>query len=211
MPYLVFDVETTGLEPGYHEIIQLGAVLYTDKWERLSTYLSNVYPQFPDRFSIPAAQVHGLTLADLEEAPMVYDMIEDLEDWMLEHVGGPKRERTALRTVSICGQNVTTDVNFLRFAYREAKMEWPYSTRVLDLFVLSNFYFRILRANQIATPKSLSLGAVAEHFGLQRASDTHDALEDAILTAKCVRIILYNGSKFKIKADELEHFDDEEE
>jgi DNA polymerase III subunit epsilon len=211
MPYLVYDVETTGLEPGYHEIIQLGAVLYNDRWEQLDTYLSNVYPQYPDRFSIPASQVHNLTVADLADAPMIYDVIEDFEDWLLGHVGGHQRLRDSLRQVVVCGQNVTTDVNFMRFAYREAKVGWEFSHRVLDLFVLANFYFRILRANKIATPKSLGLGAISEFFGLARADETHNALEDSLLTGKCLRIILRNANKFKVVADELEHFDEDDD
>ncbi|GEM_PF-226434 len=211
MPYLVYDVETTGLEPGYHEIIQLGAVLYNDKWEQLDTYLSNVYPQFPDRFSIPASKIHELTLADLEDAPMIYEVIEDFEAWLLAQVGSFRKQREELRNIVVCGQNVTTDVNFMRYAYREAKVSWEYSHRVLDLFVLANFYFRILRANKIGTPKSLGLGAIAEFFGLSRAEEAHNALEDSILTGKCIRIILRNANKFKVAEADLEHFDEDED
>jgi DNA polymerase III subunit epsilon len=211
MPYLVYDVETTGLEPGYHEIIQLGAVLYNDRWEVIDTYLSNVYPQYPDRFSIPASAVHNLTVADLDDAPMIYEVIEDFEGWILDQVGSVRKQRDELRNIVVCGQNVTTDVNFMRFAYREAKVSWEFSHRVLDLFVLANFYFRILRANKIGVPKSLALGAIAEFFGLARADEAHNALEDSILTGKCIRIILRNANKFKVAADDLEHFDDEED
>jgi DNA polymerase III epsilon subunit-like protein len=44
MPYLVVDLEMSGPEPGYHEIIQIGAVLLNDNWVELGTFLTNVYP-----------------------------------------------------------------------------------------------------------------------------------------------------------------------
>ena len=45
MPYLVLDLEMTGPEPDYNEIIQLGAVLYDDTWLERGQYLTNVYPE----------------------------------------------------------------------------------------------------------------------------------------------------------------------
>lgn len=210
MPYLVFDVETTGLEPDYHEIIQLGAVLYNDRWQQLDTFLSNVCPQYPDRFSIPASKVHDLTIYDLQDAPQIHEMLEDFERWLLKHVGSHRRERSELRNIIVCGQSVTTDINFLRFAYREARMSWEFSYKPLDLFVLSNFYFRILKANGIATPKSLSLKSVGEYFGMERESETHNALEDALLTGRCLALILKNGSKFKVEEDELEFWEEDD-
>ncbi|MCS7017884.1 MAG: 3'-5' exonuclease [Cytophagales bacterium] len=208
MPYLVFDVETTGLEPDYHEIIQIGAVLYDDRWDEISTYLTNVYPEHPERFAIPSAQVHELTLADLEEAPMIHEMLEDFEEWLMEELN--LSTRSDLRRIVVCGQSVTTDINFLRFAYKKCQMSWEFSLRPLDLFVLSNFYFRILKANGIHTPKSLSLKSVAAYFGMERQTETHNALEDAILTGRCLMLILKNAEKFRVDEQDLAFWEEEE-
>lgn len=209
MPYLVFDVETTGLEPDYHEIIQIGAVLYDNQWNQLATYLTNVYPEHPERFAIPSSEVHDLTLADLEDAPMIHEMLEDFEDWLIEEL--QLQNRSQLRRITICGQSVTTDINFLRFAYKKCHMSWEFSYRPLDLFVLSNFYFHILRCNGLKTPKSLSLKNVAEYFGMERQTQTHNALEDAILTGRCIALIMKNAQKFKVVEQELQFWEGEEE
>ena len=201
--YLIFDVETSGLEVDYHEIIQLGAVLYDSAWQEVSTFLSNVYPEHPDRFSIPASKVHDLTVHDLDDAPQLHEVLEDFETWLLDHVGKQPKTRNQLRNVVVCGQSVATDINFLKNAYNRQHLSWEFSNRVLDLFVLSNYYFQILRANDIATPKSLGLGAVAQYFGLERELDTHNALEDSILTAKCLKIIMLNAQKFRVEEDDL--------
>ncbi len=202
--YLVFDVEATGLEVGYHEIIQLGACLYDDKWNQVSTFLTNIYPEHKDRFSIPASRVHELSIYDLDEAPQLHEALENFENWVLKHTDTKRAGKSALRNVMICGQSVTTDINFLKDAYHKIHLTWEFSYRVLDLFVLSNFFFMVLRANNISTPKSLSLGAVAEHFGFERETEVHNALEDAVLTAKCLKVIIRNGKKFQIQEDELD-------
>lgn len=205
MYYLIFDVETTGLEVGYHEIIQLGACLYDSKWHQISTFLTNIYPEHKDRFSIPASKVHELSIYDLDEAPQLHDALENFEDWVLKNIsGGRQNGRSALRNVMLCGQSVTTDINFLKTAYNQQHITWEFSYRVLDLFVLSNYFFTILRFNNISTPKSLSLGAVAEYFGFERETEVHNALEDAILTAKCLKIIMLNAKKLQIAEEDLD-------
>lgn len=205
MYYLIFDVETTGLEVGYHEIIQLGACLYDAKWNQISTFLTNIYPEHKDRFSIPASKVHELSIYDLDEAPQLHEALESFEGWVLQNIsGGRQNGRSTLRNVMLCGQSVTTDINFLKTAYNQQHISWEFSYRVLDLFVLSNYFFSILKFNNISTPKSLSLGAVAEYFGFERETEVHNALEDAILTAKCLKIIMLNAKKFQVHEEELD-------
>ncbi len=205
MYYLIFDVETTGLEVGYHEIIQLGACLYDSKWNQISTFLTNIYPEHKDRFSIPASKVHELSIYDLDEAPQLHEALEKFEVWALKNIsGGKPNGRSALRNIMLCGQSVTTDINFLKTAYNQQHISWEFSYRVLDLFVLSNYFFTILKYNNIRTPKSLSLGAVAEYFGFERETEVHNALEDAVLTAKCLKIIMFNAQKFQITEEDLD-------
>ena len=83
--YLVLDLEMTGDDPGWHEIIQIGAVMFDDNWNKLGTFLSNVYPENEESFSIPSAAVHGLTLEILEDAPMIYDVIEEFDENLLDN------------------------------------------------------------------------------------------------------------------------------
>jgi DNA polymerase-3 subunit epsilon len=66
------------------------------------------------------------------------------------------------------------------------------------LYQLSLFLFKILEANGKSTPKSLSLGAVAEYFGFERKEDIHNALEDAELTGKCLKEVLGYAEKLKL-------------
>ena len=104
----------TGPEPGWNEIIQIGAEFFDDNWRSLGTYLQNVYPENEEAFSVKSEEVHGLSLDDLEDAPMIYDVLPEFEKWIKKlNVGKP-----SLANVVICGQSVINDINFLRFAYR---------------------------------------------------------------------------------------------
>ncbi|RMG75892.1 MAG: 3'-5' exonuclease [Bacteroidetes bacterium] len=194
MYYLVLDLEMTGLEPGWHEIIQIGAALYDERWKPCGErYLTNVYPENEESYSLPALEVHGLTMEELEDAPMMNEVLPEFENWILESMGKhPDRmsgrdKGQALRDTLICGQSVINDINFLKFAYREEHLKWPFSNTLVDLHTLSFYLFPLLEAAGQTVPRKRSLEAIAGFFGYERETDEHNALEDAVLTAKCLR------------------------
>jgi DNA polymerase-3 subunit epsilon len=183
MAFLVIDIEMSGPEPGWNEIIQIGAELFDDQWRSLGTYLQNVYPENEEAFTAKAEEVHGLSLDDLQEAPMIYDVLPEFEKWIKKL----NSNKPNLSNVIICGQSVIYDINFLRYAYRNEKLNWPFSNKMIDLHTVSYLFFQILSRNGKTTPRSLSLGSVAAFFGFEREEETHNALEDAQLTAKCFK------------------------
>lgn len=183
MAFLVLDIEMTGPEPGWNEIIQIGAELFDDQWRSLDTYLQNVYPENEEAFSTKSEEIHGLSLSDLEDAPMIYDVIPEFEKWLKKN----NANKPNLFNIVICGQSVINDINFLRFAYRNEKLKWPFSNQMLDLHTVSYLFFKILEKNGKTVPRSLSLGSVANYFGFEREGETHNALEDAQLTARCFK------------------------
>ena len=194
MAFLVLDIEMTGPEPGWNEIIQLGAEIFNDQWQSLGTYLQNVYPENEEAFSVKSEEIHGLSLDDLEDAPMIYDVIPEFEKWIKKHNSG----KPNLSNVILCGQSVINDINFLRFAYRNETMKWPYSNKMLDLHTVSYLFFQIMEKNGKTVPRSLSLGSVAAYFGFEREKDTHNALEDAQLTARCFKEFFKLTDKVKL-------------
>jgi DNA polymerase-3 subunit epsilon len=201
MNYLVLDLELSGTEVGWHEIIQIGAVLYNQDWQELGQFLDNVFPENRESFSVKAEEVHGLSWEDLQDAPMLHELLPELEDWILEKLGirNPTlaQKEGTLRNVIICGQSVINDINFLRFAYRKEKMKWCFSNTLIDLHTLSYFVFEIFRQNKMDVPKGRSLGKIAEFFGFEREDTLHNALEDAILTAKCFKKMIEYTKKLK--------------
>ncbi|WNJ15909.1 3'-5' exonuclease [Pontibacter sp. G13] len=204
MNYLVMDLEMTGLEPGWHEIIQIGAVLYNDNWEELGRFLTNVYPENEESYSIPALEVHGLTWEELEDAPMMNEVLPKFENWILETQGiSPKhadgrQKSQALRDTVICGQSVINDINFLKFAYKDEHLKWPFNFTLVDLHTLTFFLFPILERAGQKVPQRRSLEAVAGFFGYSRESEEHNALEDSVLTGLCLREVFRLGAQLNL-------------
>ena len=201
MYYLSLDLEMTGLEPGWHEIIQVGAALYDENWKQISTFISNVYPENEESFSIPAQRVHDLTIEELDEAPMQNEVLEEFEAWIMSSLyikaDDPDKWRK-MRDIMLCGQSVINDINFLKFAYRKEKMKWPYSYRLLDLYNIALFLFPVLERSGKAVPHKYSLDAISQYFGFEREGASHNALEDAIITADCLREVMAIQGKLRL-------------
>ena len=195
MPYLVVDLEMSGPEPGYHEIIQIGAVLLNDNWVELGTYLSDVFPENEEAFTASAEKVHGLSWDELQDAPMIYEVRDDFEKGIRKLL---KRQSGDLKDMVICGQSVIFDVNFLKFAYSGENMDWPFSNKLIDLHTIAYYTFRILEANGKTVPRSLSLKSVSAFFGFEREGITHNALEDARLTMQCLQRFFQMAAKFRV-------------
>ena len=194
MVNLVLDLELSGIEPGWHEIIQVGAALYDNEWNLISTYISNVYPENRESFSLSSQKVHQLTLEELEDAPMLYEVLDDFEEWIAANL-----KNSSFRSIKICGQSVMYDVVFLKTAYRQEKKEWPFSNMLLDLHNIAYYLFEVLTKNGIRTPNSLSLNAIADFFGFSREGNEHNALEDALITGECLKRCMGYTEKLKLK------------
>ncbi len=200
--FLVIDLEMSGMEADWHDIIQIGAVLYDSNWEEKGQFLDDVYPQNIDAYSAGAEKVHGISKYELEDAPLLSELLPELEDWILEKLGhsnlNANQKESILRNVILCGQSVINDINFLKVAYKREKMKFPFSFTLIDLHTLSYFVFQILHNFGEPTPKGRSLGVIASFFGFERENDTHNALEDAILTAKCLKKMWEIAKKLKL-------------
>jgi len=73
--FAVFDLETTGFSPAkHHRIIELGIVRLDENLEVVETWETLINP---DR-DIGATDIHGLTAADLRDAPSFADLQADI-------------------------------------------------------------------------------------------------------------------------------------
>ena len=196
MPYLILDLEMTGSEAGYHEIIQIGAVLASDNWTHLSEFESLVYPENKENISAAAEAVHGISVEDLEDAPQSFEMLENFEKWIRKTL--KRQSHISLTDIVLCGQSVINDINFLKQDYDEQNIDWPFSFKLIDLMSISYLLYQIMDNNEVKRPKSYSLNAVAQHFSLHRKEGTHNALEDAKLTYECFKKYFEFAQKLKI-------------
>ena len=158
--FIAFDLETTGLDPKNDAIIEVAFVRF-DETGILDRWTSLVNPGF----SLPseAANITGITDAELQEAPFFSEIRERLLDFLAD--GSP-----------LVGHNIDFDLSFFREYGVDIGVR-PF----LDTFRLSEFLF--------FKEKSLNLGSLLESFG-QSFSDQHRALADTEATAKLFQICL---------------------
>ena len=155
-PVLVaIDLETTGLEPGVDEIIEVGAVKFQGR-EILGRFTSYVDPGR----GIPSfiQQLTGITPADVEGAPSFASIAADLEDFLADH--------------PIVGQHVSFDLNFL--ARRGLRPPGP----VYDTFDLASV---LLPTRTGYSLRDLARDFAVGHENPHRAQDDAEAAMGVLL------------------------------
>lgn len=94
--YVVLDVETTGLDPDYDDVIEISAVRYASD-EQVDSFSSLVKPSFPVSEFI--TDLTGITNEMLANAPTISDIFPDFLRFLGDNI--------------IVGHNVNFDINFL--------------------------------------------------------------------------------------------------
>jgi DNA polymerase III subunit epsilon len=106
--FAVIDVETTGLSADQHRILEL-AVVTTDPWGQvLDEWATRINPQGP----VGATHVHGITDADIANAPVFADIIAQLNH--------------RLAGAAIAAHHAKFDLAFLSAEYARAGWDMPH-------------------------------------------------------------------------------------
>ena len=158
---VVFDTETTGLEPSNgDEIISIGAVrIVNGRLLRGEIFNEFVNPHRP----IPAAstKIHGITDAMVADAPAISETLPRFHGYV-----GPG---------ALIAHNAAFDMKFL--SLKEEAVGVRFNQPVLDTLLLA--------AHALGRDESLSLDGLSERFGITLApEDRHTALGDAIATGE---------------------------
>lgn len=154
--YVVFDLETTGLNGATDEIVEIGAVKI-ENGIMTQSFCTLVKPKNP----IPpeATKVNGITDELVADAPSIEDVLGDFYKFCHNSV--------------LVAYNAEFDMNFL-YNYGK-KHNYKFDNKVLDVYAL-------VKSKKLPT-KNNKLGSVIAHYGIKNNS-AHRALGDAIATAK---------------------------
>jgi DNA polymerase III epsilon subunit family exonuclease len=83
--FVAFDLETTGLLAQVDRVVEVGAVRFAGSGGEISTFQSLVRPDRP--MSPSARAVHGISDADLADAPGAAEVLPRFLDWLGEPSG----------------------------------------------------------------------------------------------------------------------------
>jgi DNA polymerase-3 subunit epsilon len=142
MNYLILDLEVTGDDPGWHDIVALSAVLCDENWKLISDFSTLLYPSEDDGFKLVADRNPRIDLTELKDAPLPFDALEKFEDWILKSLGyrpDPIAKEEHLANVVLCGFKFMPAYSFLRIAYLEDNINWHFASGMLDLYSILHF------------------------------------------------------------------------
>ena len=165
--FAVVDIETTGLEPSEHQILQIALVLCDSAGTVLGTWSTYVKPPRWPFGRLGPRNVHGITWWALRGAPDTRTALASLA------------ERLAGRVFT--AHNVDFDLTFLKLHAERTGVALPIESVVCTL--------TLSRSLDRSGSRSHRLVDLCEHYGvtLERA---HDALEDARATAGILPYLL---------------------
>lgn len=192
----VIDTETTGLDPNFHEIIQL-CVLPVDSFFRprrdISAFYVNIKPEYPERIDKKAAEVNKLDLAELMKTGFDrYKVLDMFEDWYnklgikLNAYGNPNK-------IMPLGQNYAFDRAFMQvlFGVEEYNRLFDYHYRDTMIGALYLNDQAGMHSERVPFPK-VNLQYLATTLKVE-TTGAHNALADCLTTAEVYRLMCKRG------------------
>jgi DNA polymerase-3 subunit epsilon/ATP-dependent DNA helicase DinG len=149
-PYIALDTETTGLEPGQDELIEVAAIRFQGT-ETLETWHSLIKPagELPEEIT----RLTGITPDDLVRAPFFFDILPELARFIGDD--------------PIVGHSVGFDLDFL------AAQALPLGNRRVDTYELSTLLLPELPDRSlISVARGLAIPYPGQHRALADAQAT---------------------------------------
>ncbi len=172
------DVETTGLVPGWHEMIDIGVVLTDLQGNEIGEYFQRIQPQHPERLSEGARAVNAFD-PDTWRAAGAVDAQAAVEGLRRFH-----REFAKDRSVLFVAFNSQFDAAFLDHLFRASDASWRELYHYFVLDVPSMAWSLGLRG--------LTGQALADALGVEdepRIAIEHTGLTGAQLNARLYRAL----------------------
>lgn len=112
------DVETTGLIPGYHEMVDVGIVMADLEGKKIDTFFRRIMPEHPGRASNEALECNGFSVERWRESDAVppeqaVGQIIDFYNQIVED-----------KNIIMFAYNVTFDHAFLDHLFRDANKDF---------------------------------------------------------------------------------------
>lgn len=168
MNYVAFDIETTGLNPKYEKIIEIGAVRVREG-EPVETFSTFVNPAK----SLPAriVELTGIQDTDVVGAPYIEDILDDFLAFVGDDV--------------LLGHNILFDYSFVKKAAVNQKK--VFEKLGIDTLRIAKRFLSELESRQ--------LGFLCDHYQIEL--DAHRALNDAIAAHRLYMILVreYGGQE----------------
>jgi len=179
-----FDVETTGLDPKLHDIVQISGLIEY-RGQVVKEFDLKCQPINWDSISQEALDITCLTLDDLKGFPDHNESYQKLIKIMDSVVD--KYDKTD--KMIIAGYNVDFDITMLQSFFEKHGNKYMYSyfnSHRMDVYRVLNAFWGY--NDMLRTFPDLKLETVARQFGIKH--EAHDALSDIRVTRRLAHRII---------------------
>jgi DNA polymerase III epsilon subunit-like protein len=185
--FCALDVETTGLESGYHDLVQVAIVPLDDNLNPLvgkSPFYMNLCPNNPERADPRAMEVNGLDMDELLACPKDFQVADCLDEWFAS------LELPMYKKLIYLTQNAPFDIPYMKNWLGMAGFDKYFHRRGRDtMFTALAKNDEAAWKNQPIPFKYVGLKNLCEVLGVP-LDNHHDALADCVATARVYKELL---------------------
>ena len=183
----VLDVETTGLDPNKHDIIEI-CCIYLDSFVKPTDNFFHMFltPLRPENIDYRALKAnHTDKIEIMKRGVDPFKAADAFEDWFKEICGTKK--------IAPIGHNYHFDMGFLKSWLGLNHYEYYFDYHTRDTMVIANYLNdrADFRSEKYPYPKQ-SLQYLCNQLDVDNPS-RHTAIGDCLATAECYRKLLISG------------------
>ena len=191
------DIETTGLDPNWHEMIQIAILPLDSNIQPLDGSLPfylKVCPEHPERADKKAMEVNQMNFADIAIRGVDREMAKDmLRDWIAD-LELPVTKGGFSKKVMPLGQNYAFDKGFLQSWLGVEQYDEFFFYHYKDTMIATEYLNdrAAMHAEKVPFSKN-GLSYLCNLLKVKRER-SHDALQDCLATAEVYRKICQMGT-----------------
>lgn len=183
-----FDLETSGLNPQKHEIIQIAAVALNDDFKEIDRFGPLRLKFNIDAASPEALKINHYDAALWEDAISQKQLVGDFSNFLKKHstVKMISRAGNPYFVAQLAGHNIARfDIPFLLETFVCAGRFCP--IRMIGLDTLQLAAWRFFKSDRM--PENLRLDTLAEYFGVAFQGEAHDAMADVLANIEIAKLL----------------------
>jgi DNA polymerase-3 subunit epsilon len=157
--YIVLDLETTGLDPTYDEIIEIAAIKYSNG-EKISEFTTMVKPQ--NKINEYITKLTGITNEMVNNAPRIEKVLPDLMKFLGDSV--------------IVAHNANFDINFL-YDNNKICFNESFTNNFIDTMRISRRLFKDIRHRLVDLVNEFKISSNVQHRAMADCEVTQKVYE----------------------------------